>query len=399
MTNLKLNGSGARQCQSWIDAFVEYTSNLESATIWCRWSAISAIAAVMEQRVWVTTSSPLYPNLYVFLVGDAGLGKSRPAIVAQAFLKKIPDFKFGATSMTMASLVDHMNEAKRVIIRHPDGPLEYHTLTIVADELSAFMHEYDNGLIAGLTKFYDCSEYSQGRRVGDIRIRINNPQLNILSGTTPNNLLHFIPEYAWEQGFTSRVILVFSTDRPMIDVFNTPFREMPSAMLHDLEVISKLHGQFGWSEEWATAMHNWKLAGMKVEGHGAPSHPKLKHYGSRRFAHMIKLSMVASIDRGNALMLEKQDFNRAMGWLLEAEIAMPKIFEGGTGSQDDEAMKEIVHFVKTMGTAKESQIVNFARSRVKFAANIPRILDVMIQGGALEQCDTDKLGLKIFRAS
>jgi hypothetical protein len=44
-----------------------------------------------------------------------------------------------------------MAEAKRVIIRMPEDPLEYNTLTIIADELSAFMHEYDNGLIAGLT--------------------------------------------------------------------------------------------------------------------------------------------------------------------------------------------------------------------------------------------------------
>ncbi len=396
---IKLNGSGQRKLASWIDAFVDYTNNFESAPIWCKWSAILTVAAVLEQKVWTTTSAPLYPNMYIFLVGDAGLGKSRPITAAESFMSKIKDFHLGATSMTMASLVDHLKEGTRVIIRHPEPPLEYNTLTIVADELSAFMHEYANELIAGLTKFYDCTSYSQGRRVGDIRIKINNPQLNILSGSTPSNLLHFIPETAWEQGFTSRVILIYSNERPMIDVFHTPFRPAPPEMLHDLEIISKLHGQFGWSDEWAKAMHNWKLAGLKVDGHGPPTHPKLKHYGSRRFAHMIKLSMVASIDRGNSLYLEKQDFNRAMGWLLEAEVAMPKIFEGGTGGQDNEAIEEILHFVKTMGTAKESQIVNFARTRIRFATNIPNILKVMESGGLIEKCAVDKLNLPIFKAS
>ena len=317
-------------------------------------------------------------------------------------MKKIPDFKFGATSMTMASLVDHMNEAKKVIIRlaTKEDPLEYHTLTIVADELSAFMHEYDNGLIAGLTKFYDCSEYSQGRRVGDIRIRIANPQLNILSGTTPSNLLHFIPEPAWEQGFTSRVILIHSdaTDRDLIDVFHTPFRPMPADMVHDLEVISKLHGQFGWTEEWARAMHNWKLANFVVEGHPPPNHPRLKHYNSRRFAHAIKLSMISSVDRGNSLVLEKEDFNRALGWLLEAEVAMPKIFEGGKSSGDSKAMDEISHFIHAMGSASEAQIVNFARKRVQYATNIPKIIQVMEQGGMIVHCSNDSMGLKIFSA-
>lgn len=398
---MSINGSGPRKCTSWIESFVEWTSNLESTPVWCRWSAISAVAAALERKVWCTTSAPLYPNLYVFLVGDAGLGKSRPIDAAHAFLTKIPDFKFGATSMTMASLVDHMSEAKKVIIRltTKEDPLEYHTLTIVADELSAFMHEYDNGLIAGLTKFYDCSEYSQGRRVGDIRIKIANPQLNILSGTTPSNLLHFIPEPAWEQGFTSRVILVFSeeSERQLIDVFNTPSRPMPLDMIHDLELISKLYGQFGWTEEWAKGMHNWREAGMKVEGFTPPTHPRLKHYCSRRFAHMIKLSMISSVDRHNLLILEKEDFNRAMGWLISAEERMGKIFEGGTAKGDSAVMDEITHFVNAMGQANEAQVVQFTRKRVQFAGNIPKIIEQMEKGGMLVHSGNDRLGLRIFK--
>ena len=295
----------------------------------------------------------------------------------------------------MASLVDHMQEAKKIIVQLPDPALEYHTLTIVADELSAFMHEYDNGLIAGLTKFYDCSEYSQGRRVGDIRIKIERPQLTILSGSTPSNLIHFLPDWAWEQGFTSRVFLIYSDDRPIIDVFATKFRSMPTDMVHDLEIISKIAGQFGWSEEWARAMHNWKLAKFDP----APSHPKLKHYNSRRFAHMIKLSMISSVDRGNSLSLEKADFNRALGWLIEAELEMPKIFDSGAGSEDNKAIDEILHFIQASGEVSEARIVNFARSRIRYAANIPRIIAVMEQGGIIFNSSVDKLGLKLFKAS
>lgn len=331
------------------------------------------------------------------------MGKSRPINAAHGFLRTLDDFKFGATSMTMASLVDHMAEAKRIIIQLPDDPLEYHTLTIVADELSAFMHEYDNGLIAGLTKFYDCSEYSQGRRVGDIRIKIERPQLTILSGSTPSNLIHFLPDWAWEQGFTSRVFLIYANERPVIDVFATEFRPMPRDMEHDLEVISKLTGQFGWSEEWARAMHDWKLNkfSVEIEGRvfGPPGHPKLKHYCSRRFAHMIKLSMISSVDRGNSLTLEKEDFNRALSWLIEAELEMPKIFEIGAGSEDNKAIEEILHYIRASGEVSEARIVNFARSRVRYAANIPRVIAVMEQGGMIVHSSNDRMGLKLFKAA
>jgi len=39
--------------------------------------------------------------------------------------------------------------------------------------------------------------------------------------------------------------------------------------------------------------------------------------------------MVAAVDRSDTLLLTKDDFNRAMGWLLEAEMNMPDIFRLG----------------------------------------------------------------------
>ena len=36
--------------------------------------------------------------------------------------------------------------------------------------------------------------------------------------------------------------------------------------------------------------------------------------------HLYKLSMVSAADRGDVLLLTKEDFNRAMGWLLEASF-------------------------------------------------------------------------------
>lgn len=357
---------------------------------------------MLERKVWTTTSSPLYPNLYVFIVGDAGTGKSRPIDVAEAFVQEIDDFKQAPTSVTMASLCDCLVEAKKVIIRldTKQDPLEYNTLTIIADELSAFMHEYSNDLIAGLTKFYDCSPYAQARRGGDLRISLLRPQLNILSGTTPANLLKFIPETAWEQGFTSRVILVYSdnSERKMINVFekDQTERKMPKDMLFDLEVISKLHGQFGWEKDWALAMHNWREMGMKVPGFEPPSHPRLKHYCSRRFAHMIKLSMISSVDRHNRLILEKEDFNRAMAWLVEAEQRMSNIFAGGTPGEDSKAMDEVIHFINQTGRASEAQLVQWLRKRLKYGTNIPKLIEVMERGNMIVHIDNDNMGLKIF---
>lgn len=395
------NGAGRRKLPSWIDSFVDYTSNLESAPIWRKWSAISAISAVLERRVYVTTSAPLYPNLYTFLVGDPGLGKTRPISAVRGFLEDIPDFHIAPTSVTMASLVDNLNEAKRTVINLPNPAIEYNTIMILADELSAFMHEYSGDLVAGLTTFFDCVPYGQGRRVGNLKIKIKNPQLNILSGTTPSNLLKFIPDGAWEQGFTSRILLIFATksDCPIIDVFNTPFREKPKDMIHDFKLIASLHGEFGWTEEFAMAMHNWKLCNFDP----VPKHPKLTHYNSRRFAHLLKLAMVASVDRDSSLVLDRMAFNKAMGWMLEAEAQMPAIFSNGAGGADSKAMDEILHFIQiTQGEmgVSEHHIVRHARRHIEYANNIIPILNVMEISGIITAVgQDDRTKLRLFKAS
>ena len=396
-TSPAINGPGRRKCQSWIESFIEYTANLEAAPLYRKWAAISVIAATLEQKVSIDTGSPLFPNLYIFLVGRPGIGKSRTITTAVNVFRELPDPKIGATSMTMASLTDHLNESKRVILSKGSQSIptfDYNTLYIAADELSAFMHDYEGGLIAGLTTFYDCVPYAQGRRVKDIRIKIARPQLNILSGTTPSNLMHFVPEFAWEQGFTSRIIMIFAEDQPVVDVFSAAKLPKPVDLIHDLKVIDTLLGEFGWTDEYKEAMNNWKSMGCPPK----PQHPKLEHYCSRRFSHLLKLSIVANVDRGDDLTLTKQDFNKAMGWLLEAELAMPNVFTQGLVVPDAKVMHELHFYLKGFPDGlPERQLLGYAKN-ITPLITIPAVFAMMERAGMMEMITVDKRN-RIWKAT
>lgn len=372
---------------SWIESFVDYTANTEGAPIFRRWAAISTIAAVLEQKVFIQTTAPLYPNLYVFLVGRAGIGKSRTISAALEFVRELPEIHLGPTSMTAAVLVDHLVEAKRQIVQLPDPMIEYNSLYLAPDELTAFMHEYEAQIIAELTTFYDVQPYSQSRRVGDIRIKIAKPQINLITGVTPSNLLRILPEFAWEQGFSSRVILIYSEDRPMVDVLGSTRSLRPADMLHDLKVINGLTGGFAWTKEFHKSTNDWRL----LEKDHAPQHPKLAHYNARRFAHFLKLCMVACVDRGNSMELNLEDFNRASQWLLEAEIHMPRVFEIGSASRDSQAMDEIVHFIKKYPKGISDQhVMRFARDKIP-AREVEKVIEVMVRSGMLLVKSTDPI--------
>lgn len=303
--------------------------------------------------------------------------------------------------MTAASLVDAVAAAKRFIVQPPpDPPLNYNTLVIAADELGAFVHKYDDEMIAVLSAFYDADPYGHNRRGGDIKIKIERPQLNVLCGSTPSNLLKFLPEGAWDQGFTSRVIMVFSDERIIGDDFDhsrAP-KGKDKDLLHDLKIINDLTGEVKVTEEYRSLVNAWRQQGESIEGARQPSHPKLVHYNTRRRAHFYKLSVIAAVDRSSVLLLTKDDFNTAMRWLAEAEAQMPEIFKAGATGADGKAMEEIYHWVMVSGKVPEHKLVNFARERVP-AHSVMRVVEVMERSGMIEAVSLDpKTGLRLWRA-
>ena len=354
------------------------------------------MAAAMEMKTYLKTSSPLYPNLYVFIVGHPGVGKNRILRIAKRYMNELPEFHFAPTSLTGAALVDTLAASKRFIARLPDPPLEYWNTVITAEELTAFMHKYDDEMVGLLSAFYDPDPYAQSRRGKDIKIRIDRPQVNLISGTTPSNLIQLMPESAWDQGFTSRVILVHSDERIIGDDFAGVSRELDEDLIHDIKSIGALSGEFKVTEDYRNAVNNWRQLGEPP----AVNHPKLLHYKTRRRVHLYKLSMVSAADRSDVLLLTKDDFNRAMGWLLEAESAMPDIFTAGSSGTDSKAIDEIYHFITVADKGDgvpEHRIINFARERVPMHS-ILRVIEIMMASGQIQSRGLDKHGQRWFKA-
>jgi hypothetical protein len=382
---------------SWIDQFVAHTDNLESPLLFRKWAGIFTVAAAMEMKTYLRTSSNLYPNLYVFIVGNPGVGKNRIIRVAKRYMNELPEFHFAPTSLTGAALVDTLAASKRFIPRLPDPPIEYNNTVITAEELTAFMHKYDDEMVGLLSAFYDPDPYAQSRRGRDIKIKIDHPQVNLMSGTTPSNLVQLMPESAWDQGFTSRVILVHSDERIIGDDFAGVSREMDDALTHDIKMIGALNGEFKVTQEYRNAVNDWRALGEPP----VINHPKLLHYKTRRRVHLYKLSMVSAADRGDVLLLTKDDFNRALGWLVEAEAFMPDIFTAGSTGTDARAIDEIAHYIRVADKGEgvpERMIVNFARSRVPMHS-ILRIIEIMTASGQIaSRGEVDRHGQQWYRA-
>ena len=382
--------------RSWIEAFVAHTDNLGSSELFRKWSAIATIAGVLEQKVWLTTTDQIFPNLYTILVAPPGIGKTRTIMSARKFLAELSDFCIAPTSMTMASLVDFLSRSsKKHVLPKGKGILDYHTAMMIMDEWSAFMSEYSHDIIGGLTTFYDVTvPYRETRITKSRDTTIERPQLNMLAGSTPSNLMKFMPDFAWDQGFTSRIILVYSDEQRLMDDFGSVQRVVDPDLLHDLtHIATTCIGEFTVTREWQDAVMAWRQGGEGTK----PSHPKLVHYNSRRKVHLYKLSMIAAIDRGDDLTLTADCFTTALRWLEEVEINMPLLFSAGTTTLDARAMDEIVDFIRRAGKpVPQYRVIHFACSLVPNHSVI-RVLSLMEMSGMIEEAG-EQNGQKLYTA-
>lgn len=343
---LATSGKGQRQCVSWIDSFVEWSATHQSPEIFRRWAAITCIAGVLERKVWVRAfSRVLYPNMMNVLCGGPGVGKTEAIRDVDDFWREMPGLYVAPHSVTKASLIDDMFAAKRKILRPTENPpfKEFHSLQVAAREFGVFIPQYEGEFINVLNDLYDCgTKYEESRRgnKGEPK-KFLNPQLTILGGTTPSYLKDTLPEGAWQQGFTSRILLIFS-DQPVVV---EPWQETPEddalqlALTKDLEQIFIAYGQLSFEDSVLNAFRKWHMGGHKP----VPDHPKLEHYLPRRHIHLLKLCTIVSMSRSSDMVVTLAHYREAMDLLAEAERYMPDVFKamsiGGDKNIIDEAFR------------------------------------------------------------
>lgn len=251
------------------------------------------------------------------------------------------------------------------------------------------MPSWDKELLGALTGFYDCHSYRRMRHVEQLDIIIERPQVSILGGTTPANLLTETPSNAWGQGFMSRVVLIYSNEKIIGDDFAQIKRELPEDMVSDLAYIFELKGQFKVTPEYQRLVNEWRA--NKERPH--PRHPKLDNYISRRRTLVYKLSMVHSVDRGNSLVLDADDFHMAMKWLGEAELNMEAVFSEAR-SLDAQGIAEVISWLETKRAGVTQEQLVRRVSQIFPGHAVLKIIDLMAMSGQIEKDDNKRFSAK-----
>jgi ribosomal protein L22 len=328
---------------------VRSTDGLPSPERFRKWAAIWVVGSVGRRQLWtqLVPKRPIYPNIFAFLVGPPGTGKTEAIVPAVEHLRKSDTAKIAPNDVTKQSLLDRLaKSASAVTFEGPPAEIiDYHFMAVGIRELSNFMSQYDRDLAGVLTDLFDNPPVNDETKRSGAGAVIVRPGLSLLAGTATKNLGHTIGSDLWGQGFMSRVILVYSAEQADLTFFEDEEGEeahssdtvrLDTSLVRKLVRIGQMKGRVRWEKDAQVIFNEWKQKGYQP----APSHAKLVEYCARRFLHVAKLALISAMSRVS-MTINGDDMRRALEWLEDAERQMPEIFKEMTVHSDGEVAREL----------------------------------------------------------
>ena len=374
-----------------VDQFVKFTEERPSPEIFRKWAAITTLSGALEKRVWtMTKAGPQFANLYVMLVAPPGVGKSQAINPAEQLLKATKKYHIAPNSVTAASFIDALVKAHRTVLLPDNKILQYHNIFVFAAELGVFLNTHDLNFLSIINELFDHKDSYREERRHSLKepIEIPRPMTTLLVGSQPGFLATLLPDAAWTMGWTSRMLMVYSSTAPDVPLFGEYKNQdkTMSGLVKKLDEVADYYGEMKWDQSAIAEMERWR----KDKWAPVPDHPKLANYLPRRGTiFMVKLAMIAAMSRGETLAIRMQDVERARGWLLEIESLMPCIFRDMIMRSDDQVIEEVFQYsfeiyLKHRTPLASAQILRFLAQRTP-AEKAERILSLMEKSGIFER--------------
>lgn len=231
---------------TWLTELVKQHDELEPPPAFYYWSGLCVISAIVKDQVWTLEGGAwnLYPNIYVLLYADSGVGKGPPIALAHKLVKSINNTKIISGRSSIQGILTRLSQSKS----RPGGSIDSSSSGfIIASEFSSAL-VHDPAAMDILTDLFD-----RLWRSGDWESLLKQEQFNLKDPTV--SLLAGINEAHFDTmleakdifgGFIGRTFVIAEsvshTLNPLIDDLKNP----PNIehLIEYLKKVSKLRGPF-----------------------------------------------------------------------------------------------------------------------------------------------------------
>lgn len=353
-----------RRCKDWIKSFLQFSSYGEAPTKFYFWVGVSTIAGALRRRVWIDQRYFQWvTNCYIVLVAPPGVvSKSTTASVGMKLLKDVPGITFGPDVVTWQKLVEDMGKAQELVYwPEKECYLPMSCVTLASSEFGNLLNPADREMVDVLVSLWDGQPgaFKKSTKTSGSD-SVENPWINIIACTTPSWIAGNFPEYMIGGGFTSRCIWVYADKKRQTIAY--PANHVPpdfsvqrDDLVHDLELISTMVGEYGLSPEATAFGEKWYEDHWKTNHNHLPPE-QFGGYLARKQTHIHKLAMILSASSSDELIIQKPILEMACGMVDALEDDMPKVFDKIGRNPMTKALADLCEIIASTGQLSRQQL-------------------------------------------
>ena len=353
-----------RVVKDWIEEYVHYNRDTESATIYHRWTAMSVIAAALRKKVHLSLGRiNIYPNLYVVFVGEPGGPRKSQAITfGTKLLATVPEIIVCADAITPQAMIQDLEECTQDEPM-PDGTVFKHSsLTVTSKEFETFMGQKSENakMIIALTDLFDAQELPWRYRTKHSGSNvIPSVFLNILAATTPESLNSSFPSSAIGTGLTSRIMFVWADHKNKKVTFPVEKPEdiiLRDKLSKDLFRISRICGSYKYTADSAIKWDNWYQNYDERHPNRKCNDPSFNGWYERKPLYIQKISMIVAASKTDKMQVEWDHVQTAIRYIEEIEAPMINVFRAVGRSFIAADVELVCNIIKIKRTISERDL-------------------------------------------
>ena len=353
-----------KHVDDWIEQYVLYNKDTESATIYHRWTAMSVIAAALRKKVHLSLGRiNIYPNLYVVFVGEPGGPRKSQAITfGTKMLAEVPEIVVCADAITPQAMIQDLEECTQDEPM-PDGTVFKHSsLTVTSKEFETFLGQKSENakMIVALTDLFDAQELPWRYRTKHSGSNVlPSVFLNILAATTPESLNSSFPSSAIGGGLASRIMFIWADNKAKKVTFPVETSEnliLREKLSKDLFQISRKCGTYRYTTDSAKKWDHWYQTYDERNPNRLCNDPSFNGWYERKPLYIQKLSMIVAAAQSNEMNVEWKHIQTAINYVEEIEGPMINVFRAVGRSLIASDVELVCNIIKTHNIISEKDL-------------------------------------------
>ncbi len=323
--------------KSWIDDLVAENQAVETPESWIYWSLVFCISSAAANAYTLRTLKGnllYYPNIYVMLLGESGLGKGYPVNLAKRLLQQADITRVIAGRSSIQAIIKEGATTKSVAGK---PVITDSRMAIINGELSTAIIQDPDSLTI-LTDLYDRNYNPNWTNLlkGDGAEKLKDPYITCLFGSSPAHFYDSIPQPNIEGGYIGRNLVIYEEVRSKnVDLLDSEEESIdedrftnfivPKFVPH-LQLIAKNKARLIPSEAARMKFNLWRREWRATQA----QYNDKTGFVNRVPDHILKVAMCTSLARyEDSFIISEEDMDGAITRVTALIYAAQKAAEGG----------------------------------------------------------------------